>query len=544
MVYLSPLAIFWLLLAGTVVTAVVAYFHPPLVKETAVAVAGLAGLLWLVVPERLPPLNWLAAPATVQPTLWTWRVDDAGWQLGGVLLLLVVAVLLALDVAADEEAGGKWAVVLVLFLAAAGLMTLWANLPAGLIMGWTLVVVAWSVAVILAGSPAGAVTPDKVTSLLPRLGWLLSPLFFLWLAAALTPADGGGGVGQWPVAAQTAVLVAALLQMGVWPLQWWRPFSWQLPPAWAALVHTVPVLVGVSLLARLALAGNVVMAYSLFLTAFGLLGLLLALRLAWSHLASPRRMVAALALAQTHLVLLAGVWVGAEAAVAEARVLLLATAVLLLATRWPAAVPATEAARWWRGLPLRMVGPVVALAALAGLPLTAGFAGRSGLYGAWLQNGRYLLLLVAALLHVPLVAAVVLLLQGGNDTSAPVTDEAEPGSIVSAVVSHAALLLPALGLLSLRGLSRAGLLSWLLVLLPPLAGWGLTHFLTEVRQARAALHQAFALDFPLDRIRDWLSQATAGLGTAVREATLILEGDGGLLWLLALLLVFLLARFL
>ena len=256
-------------------------------------------------------------------------------------------------------------------------------------------------------------------------------------------------------------------------------------------------------------------------------------------------MAAALALVQTSIILLAGVWAGPAAVIAEVRVLVLAVGMLFLVDGRP-----ISRVRWWRA-----IGPMVAVAALAGLPLTAGFAGRAALYDAWLANGRFVLVLVAALLHVPLVAAVLLLLwprtevarsgdrpqleaEAARSGDRPQLVEGTAGNVIA---REAGLLLAAVGLLSLSGLGQTGPITWLALGAAAAAGFALSRFIGEVREARAALRQAFTVNLPLETFVVTLRRLGQGIKAVLGEAVLILEGEGGLLWLLVLVVVFWLA---
>jgi hypothetical protein len=357
----------------------------------------------------------------------------------------------------------------------------------------------------------------------------------LWLAASTLPAAAAAAgleMRGWPPLTTTYLLFAGLWQLGAFPLHLWRPLAARLLPPAAALAHTAPTVAGALLLARLETYGGSAAAFALPLTLAGLVGLLLAAARAWTGQAEgsaqASSVAAALVLGQASLVLLADVWAGSEAVLAETRVLLLAGGILLLA-----------AGRVAEDEHVAMrIGPLLAVVALAGLPLTAGFAGRSALYETWLAQGRWLLALVTALLHVPLVAAAVLLVQ---KDAAATGERPSPATLVAA----AGLLLPGLGLFTLQGLADAGLLTWLAVLLPAAAGAALARVTGEPGPAwppARLLRQAFALRLPLRPLTRIVRQGVGALGTALRAAILMLEGEGGMMWLLVLLVLVWLAR--
>ena len=234
----------------------------------------------------------------------------------------------------------------------------------------------------------------------------------------------------------------------------------------------------------------------------------------------PGYAVTALLLAQSHLLLLAAIWVGVAGVAAELRVLLLAGSTLYLLVTQP---PGQKWLRWVLG--------GTALAALAGLPLTAGFASRAGLYAIWLADGRWALVLVLALLHVPLIMAGVWLLL----TKSPSTAEVE-NRTARDWLREALPLLPALGLLSVSNVvwGNVPLLAWPAIVGAAIAGAILPRFVGEAQNVRLTLRQALGAERPpLGNLRS-LKQLGVGLQTAVNDAADILDGDSGLLWLLLL----------
>jgi formate hydrogenlyase subunit 3/multisubunit Na+/H+ antiporter MnhD subunit len=584
--------------------------QPDSAAAVILAVMMITSLAWLIAGWRLPLVvtvsHW---PVATQLGAWRLIVDDVAWLLSGLLLLVVTATAVVNFAAAWRHEPGQSDHVepepgraapeaatslapltaepaaLLLVLTAGGLVTLWAESLAGVMVGWTSLAIAWLLLLVQSGPgvafhPAGENGPAAGTDeqrdsqsqatagfigqLAPRLGLMLLSLFFLWLAAATsataaTPVGWLNQVGQWPVVSLTCLLIAATLQMGVFPLHFWRPISWptagrpapgrHMPASVAALIHIVPALAGASLLYRLLSGSSVALGYSLPLTAFGLLGLLIGAAMAWSLLDTPVRATAALSLAHAGLALLAGVWAGPGALLAETRVMALAVAVMFLAPRLAAAQLARR--------PWLAVGPALALAALAGLPLTAGFLGRAALYHAWLDNGRFILVLVSALLHIPLVTVSALLLWRPAGPSLPAESdlpaEGRPSTgrwpwppvgsgTWPSLAYGAGLLLPALALL-IPGpsLGPFNLFVWPAILLPPVMGLVLLYYLPEAHEAQMALQQTVRFDLPLGQLVDSLSRVFTYTGTAVREAAAILEGEGGLLWLLIMLALFWLA---
>jgi hypothetical protein len=89
-----------------------------------------------------------------------------------------------------------------------------------------------------------------------------------------------------------------------------------------------------------------------------------------------------------------------------------------------------------------------------------------------------------------------------------------------------------------------GLFGALMVLLPAVGGIWLARSATFQQRWQAAAARWHDQQWPSysGRLVDGWRQLTAGVGAALREAAHILEGEGGLLWLLLLVVVFWLAR--
>lgn len=519
---LSPLLMVWLLLASVAVVTAVAHWRSrwgqrDIAWETAVILLALIWLIWYWLGQRLP----LTHSAATSPLTITWQLDEMGWRLSGVWLLLVTAV---------QAASGQRQVVsdnadttlplAYLLLAAAGLLPLLAGNLAALLLVLALLIGMWSAALWLL-EPA---IRENANRLLPHATWLMLSLLFLWLAAAFSPDLASLTMIGWPRMAASPVLVAALLLLGYWPFHDWRAFDWQLPTGMMILLLAAPALAGLSLLARLMTGSDVGLGYSLFLTLFGMLGLFMGVRRAWGA-ESPVALAAAVALVQANLAGLALVWVGPAVAAGEARLLVLAVGLVFIGYRL---TQINTDFRW-----LGRIGLLVALAGVSGMPLLAGFAGRTGLYAAWLGDGRFILVLVAALLQMLLVTAVAV--AAGRWQMAAGED------VITARYSLLAALLLSGGLISFRGLAGVSIGVWLAVLLPFAGGLALAYFMREAAELNQIIRRAFVVDLPVERMRERVGWWGSWLETAVQDAATIWEGEGGLLWLLALLIGLLVA---
>lgn len=516
-----------LLVAGILLTLALAHYQPRYSVPASAAIAAASLLIWLPAAAGLPLTSQPGQGGAVAQ-LWantSLVVDQNGWQLSLGLLLLLTAVLLFWAARLEAERSNEDVALAsrvmppALLLALAALLSIWAASLAYLITGWTLLVVAWAWLLFAAG-----VTGERLSALARRLAALLMGLLFLGLAAATLSTTGATitGASGWPVWPRSFLILAAASQLGAFPLQWWRPADWPLPRAVLALAHLLPSAAGAALLAHLALPGGGTIGYSLFLTAFGLLGMLLAASAAWSNLAQPAQLAAALSAALASLILLLGAWAGPESVVGGSRVLLLAAGAFFLVEFGPTPWPMVHRA-----------GLLLAVAAIAGLPLTAGFTPLVDLYNGWLDGGRFLLVGVTALILALLIGAA--LLRVWNRPAAEATDAATrlPWPAAVTVAAHGLLVLGLFGLPGLP-LGEVKLVSWLAIGLAAAAGLALTRFGRQVHEVQEIVSRALRpqLALPETRLGPILARWLDAVRTALRQATDTLEGETGMLWLL------------
>ena len=523
-----PLTFLILLIAGAGTTLLLAHLRPRYASPASMVTATVVTLLWLPARAQLP-LTFSASPwlAGLRLPGWTLRVDAFAWEISLSVLILVTAVTLYRGHGEQHLLPDRLplpAGALALLFGLAGLVTLWANSLPSLLSGWTLLSAVFFA--VLLSSPT---IRERPAALWTRLGAAWMALFFLWLAAATLPQPAGAGglaIQRWPVLTRSLLLAAALLQLGIFPFHGWRPLDATLSSRMAALTHTIPAAAGALLWARLEANSDIGLGFALPLTLLGLLGLFAAAYRAWSHPNAPERVAAVLVMGQASLILLAGMWAGPEAAVAEGRVLLLATGLLLLAA------PALKEAR-----PLFRAGPLLAALAMAGMPLTAGFRGRALLYSTWQGEGHSILILTALILHLPLAAAALILVLDG------VRDHFELSPTVADFASAAPALVPVFGLPAVSGLGNASALSWIAVLLPIVAGAAITQYTDEAYQVQRLLRAALAVKVPaIGEVRTLVRASARSLSQVIRQAAVAVEGESGFLWLLLLLVIVWLAR--
>ncbi len=308
----------------------------------------------------------------------------------------------------------------------------------------------------------------------------LAPFPFHMLGGRTHIPEESGGREQRPaliLALQTAPAVAAIWLLGQ------LPGSEALPPIWRQLMS------------------------ALLLTGVVGCGLF-----AWLS-RNEHRTVGWILTAQAGIVVLAGLWSGPEAALAEGMVLILVGGILQPYSRQESL--AVEG---------RIAGGI-GVAAMAGLPFTWGGDGRLALYQSWLAAGAGLNIFLAA------GAYLLIMVAAARTVLRPA---AAPPDREERIRAGAALGLPAMALLLRTGLPPAGLdlPVWLAILIPLVGGV----FLAWSAPSLVPIQERIPPWLPRLATFDWLPSLTGQtgrlFGRAVQTIHQVLEGEGALLWVL------------
>ena len=492
---LLPIALLTLLLAGAAFLAFAARPRPsavgapiaaigrsPLVPAVTIAVPSLSLLVWLLLRSG---------------------VDDAAWQLTGVVLWLLVAVVarLLLSGAADPLPAGRIALTFV--SAAATLTVLWlADDRARL-----------GAAALFAVVRLAAARPEEGRMASRSVIGMVTVVLLLWAAAV---------AGAWAAffalgAATVLLMIGAEDRAGA---------SDDATYSVAPLSVGLAAVVGAAVLLPWLRAGAMTPGGIAAATAVGLLGLLLGpARLGGRSAGDAAR---ALAPALGGLALMAGVWVGEAALLPAVRL-----AVFVPAVFWLLAPDRSSSLA--RGLP-RLLPAVLAYLALVGLPLTVGFGVLSRLYATWLPGGWVLAVVMMVLLSLWL--AVVY-----QSSRAPAAETGAAGGRALWLAAVPAGL-AALALLQLDTAAPAqSPLIWAAVLLPALAGAALGRFAPALAELGGLLRESVGVTVARDRVMARfgppVQRIGRGIADALADAVAILDGDNGLLVLLGLMLLLL-----
>ncbi len=532
--FTTPLGPGLVLLLGALVLTLIRRRLPrslPLVMALLTVIGAGGLLLWMVLSGQPNQLAWAWDPVTLPGGAWLWQIDNWSWLAASLLLLLgAVSILVAWEEPRGAGSAPTLATTLVLmaaasfFLFSANLLTLAAS---------------WIVLDVALGLRITAEEGGKVGA----RAWGLNSLGAWLLLAALLFAGPTGA--EQPLSAETAplsvlaLLLAALLRCGAYPLHIWLLPQQQRSRSGMIAIHLIAPLTGLWLLGQVhSLAGSTYGSQPAW-AAVGVLGMLGSGLAAWlTEEEGPR-----------------GAWVAIN------RVSLTVLAATLAAPEGPSAIawPLTLltlgvgslvvgqaiSRRWgWRQ-------PVMlAVLALIGLPGTPGFPARLVLAHLTTLTFAFLPLWVLALLAETLLVAALLppLFRRTQPSPQPVALGAAARLLIAAVLLAVPLLIwglqppflasfagrPVEGLIYqplLVQLQQASPVVWISLLLPWAAGallaWGRGRLLAGLPGGQEVVSGVVSLEWGYEALR-WAVERTADL---LRGLGAVLEGEGYLGWL-------------
>ena len=532
--FTTPLGPGLVLLLGALVLTLIRRRLPrslPLVMALLTVIGAGGLLLWMVLSGQPNQLAWAWDPVTLPGGAWLWQIDNWSWLAASLLLLLgAVSILVAWEEPRGAGSAPTLATTLVLmaaasfFLFSANLLTLAAS---------------WIVLDVALGLRITAEEGGKVGA----RAWGLNSLGAWLLLAALLFAGPAGA--EQPLSAETAplsvlaLLLAALLRCGAYPLHIWLLPQQQRSRSGMIAIHLIAPLTGLWLLGQVhSLAGSTYGSQPAW-AAVGVLGMLGSGLAAWlTEEEGPR-----------------GAWVAIN------RVSLTVLAAALAAPEGPSAIawPLTLltlgvgslvvgqaiSRRWgWRQ-------PVMlAVLALIGLPGTPGFPARLVLAHLTTLTFAFLPLWVLALLAETLLVAALLppLFRRTQPSPQPVALGAAARLLIAAVLLAVPLLIWGLQppfLASFAGwpvegpiyqpllvqLQQASPVVWISLLLPWAAGallaWGRGRLLAGLPGGQEVVSGVVSLEWGYEALR-WAVERTADL---LRGLGAVLEGEGYLGWL-------------
>ncbi|HZY42563.1 MAG TPA: hypothetical protein VFF59_11260, partial [Anaerolineae bacterium] len=331
---------------------------------------------------------------------------------------------------------------------------------------------------------------------------------------------------------------AGVLRLGLYPLHQWLPLELSQEPDRSVLLFTVPPTVGLALFARLAMTRNLPPAGESIVPLLGLISAVVGAVLAW-HSSRARSGLPFIALGLAGLAVLdAGSLSTPGTLIAVTLNWLFIMISLLIARGF------MRRASWWS------VGTIIAGLSIAGVPGTLGFAARYSMITNLIRSGEWVMLAGGILAEVLLMAAAVRVIL------APTLNERDdqPIGVVRHSLYGAALIAaaaPLIGLALIPGfipavpsfsnmlgnLSPMTIAAWLI---PIIAGavivWrGQRTATPEVEAATEAPLWARALR--LDWVSVLFSQVVQRLTGLLRGLAGVIEGEGGLIWVIIIVIV-------
>jgi multicomponent K+:H+ antiporter subunit A len=343
------------------------------------------------------------------------------------------------------------------------------------------------------------------------------------------------------------ILLAALVRVGLYPLHLWMPIGVEAGPAARSLLHLVPASAGLYLLARLSAGANGVLPYGQALTIAGSLAFFVGALLAWIEADLSKSLsftmisqvgyaIASLAIAQPPTMV---------AILLPSLNLVLCLGLLFLSQ------DRSELGSLWA-----RVASGLAMASLAGVPLTLGFVGRWHLYHSFLPGGHLAFLALSLLAEAFLFATLLRMWSVISVNASPSELAHERLFIVGAVLLAAPILILGLHPPVLRSLMKgvpfptlASLLrsttivQWVALFLPPLGGYLLQRHRQRIFDPVEPFWLKLTTVLRLEWLYSLLGQIVAGAAGTLRIVGRVSEGRGYLGWIVVLgLLAFLFLR--
>jgi len=523
-----------LLLGGAIVSLLLARFRPRYSADAAAISAVLSLIAWIFAGQNLP----IDAPgAETQPpnglTLWRFSIDEPAWWLSFSILLIVVSSLLIMVTASrviptESQASPRRrsAAAASLLITAAVLLSIWAETLPAIASGWTLIAGTWAFLVWTARKER-----ENSAIAISRVSAMLVSLLFLGFAVAAQPNLSALAATPeiWSDPARTWAMLGAIVLIGAFPLHMWRPSPGRYVIGSSALVNIAPSIAGAYFLSNLASAeSDSGAAYTLLLTAFGLFGIVYCINICWSNVDKRLLVLQVITLSEISLILLAAAWANSQTVILFTLGLALAVGGLFLAAAWPGKISNLLKIPLW-----------ILVAAILGIPFTTGFVSLSLLFGSQIENGNFILALLTAIILTPIFAAAILLVWDMGKNKRPIQM-----SRLSDARIAAAYTLPAIGLivvpLSTGVLGDAA--SWIMILSLTLGALAISWYATKNPDIRNVLKGAFRVPISFGNGKRILSSIAEGAKHFLRETAAILEGEGGMLWLLVLAVILWLVR--
>jgi formate hydrogenlyase subunit 3/multisubunit Na+/H+ antiporter MnhD subunit len=326
------------------------------------------------------------------------------------------------------------------------------------------------------------------------------------------------------------ILLAALVRVGLYPLHLWIPIGIETGLPARSLLHLVPASAGLYLLARLSTWTNGGLPYGQALATVGGLAFTIGALLAWVE-ANPDTTLSFLMISQVGYVVASLAVVKPPAMVVWPSLNLVLCLGLLFANQ---------------ARPKAVSG--LAMASLAGVPLTLGFVGRWHVYHSFLTEGHLALLAVSLLAEILLFAALFKIWFASHSSSLELARArlakaglillAAPILILGLYPPVLALVIKGVPSLSVTDLLRSTTMAqWAALFLSPLGGYLLHHRRQRIFVPIENRWFKLATALHLEWLYRLLGRMVGGAMDALQMVSKISEGRGYLSWIVVLCLL-------
>ncbi len=395
----------------------------------------------------------------------------------------------------------------------------------------------------------GGTEGGRLTRLVPRVLNLSCLACLSLLAAALLLGDGSLSPRSSPITAPVfgLVLLAALMRVGLYPLHLWIPIGVEVGLAARSLLHLIPASAGLYLLSRLAAWVGGGLPHGQALAIAGGLAFLIGALLAWPEtdlgktlsfvmIGQVGYVIVSLAIARPPTVVVV---------LSSSLNLVLCLGLLFLSQ------DRSELGSLWA-----RAASGLAIASLAGVPLTLGFVGRWHLYHSLLTGSTPAFLVLSVLAETFLFGALLRMWSAISIHVFPPKFAYARSSVIGAVLLAVPILTlgshpPALGPLmeTVPFPTLASLLysttftQWAALFLPLLGGYLLQRHLQRILDPVGPLWLKLTATLRLGWLYSLLGQIVGGAAGALQMVGRVSEGRGYLGWIIVVgLLAFLFLR--
>ncbi len=501
----------------------------PTLVMSITAVASLAALL--AVPHTPPVTQVIAAwqPVSVFTVPLSFRVDQAAWLLafGFLLMLTVTAFTWGAYPGQHRPAPRAFSLLLI----AAAIAGVFASNLLTLAIAWGLLDLTFVSALLLRSGPE----VGRRAAL--AIVFNVSSTVCIWIAALLIENqanslywhlfDAQAGPRWWLAAAM-------VLRVGLYPFHQWLPVELGKEPDRSVLLFTVPAAAGLALWARMTLAQTLPVESIVPLLAA--LSAVVGAGLAWRS-ASPRGGLPYVVLAMSGLVVLGGLVYEQSGIVIAATLSWMSVLTSLFISR-----------NLFQRQPFWLAGVFIVILSLAGLPGTLGFMTLQPLFMSLIHSKQWGVLAAVILAQAGVIASAVRLLLEPSEEHSPQGSWRQISWAIAIALAAAPLILWALVPASIPGLPTTGeliselsFINLVVAVMPIGLGIAGVWLMKRAEAHRSSEGPALTAAWQNVLRLEWLNNAffnVADLLTGVlRNMARVIEGEGGLLWTLVLVVI-------